>query len=765
MTENLRARTLACALALSATVLAGAAEPTNPAQFLIRDGDRVVFYGDSITDSEWYPTLVESYVLTRFPTWRNQFSNRGVSGDNAGSIARFERDVIAQKPNFCTYNMGFNDGGYFSFSPAALEKWLGNIEKSVSLARQADPKLRMVLVSPIPNEASVSQDPRWVSRDVYPYVMLSFGAEEAKLAQRLELPFIDVGRLYGQSMGLGKVAAGDTFQLSRDGVHPQREGQTLIACHLLQGLGADPLVASVAIAAAEPKVTEARRCKVSDLTVRDGVISFRRDSESLPCPIPPEARPFAFLVRLDDTLNADTLTVSGLSAPVYTLVIDDRTIAEIAGAELAAGVNLSRYANTPMIEQALAVMAAVRAKQVLEAEYFRKWIFAGKADGAGNPTDKADTADQATMDAARKAITAAETAAYAINLPKPHTFRLAPSTAKAGRYDFLATADISQPRLELTIEPLAVDWNRQALANNEVKVKLKNPARVPRTGTLRWRGGNGWTVTPAEMAFTVEAGKEVNMSFAVQLAGGAAPAPPPELEVRWPWSDNWAYPMTISRSVQLAPKLTIGKAMAKPTLTGKLDEWKTATTFTLDHPYFIDPAVPGKKLLWGGPQDLSGKFFLSWDESALYVAALVCDDEHVQNASKMMVWSQDCLMLAFSMKETALHSARHEIIFAAYQDRNDVTETVGAGTGSGAEIAFHSQVDKANGTCLYETAIPWSRLSSFTPAPGASFRFSLCVSEADSQPGKGYNYLSWTPGISYGKSPADLATLVLGPAP
>jgi hypothetical protein len=142
MTNTFRTSMLVCGLTLCAVLPARSAEQPAPTHFLIRNGDRVVFYGDSITDSEWYPTLVESYILTRFPTWRNHFSNRGVSGDNAGSIARFERDVIAQKPNFCTYNMGFNDGGYFSFSPAALEKWLANIEKSVGLARRADPELR-----------------------------------------------------------------------------------------------------------------------------------------------------------------------------------------------------------------------------------------------------------------------------------------------------------------------------------------------------------------------------------------------------------------------------------------------------------------------------------------------------------------------------------------------------------------------------------------------------------------------------------------------
>ena len=35
--------------------------------FAIKDGDRIVFYGDSITDQRLYTTFVETYIVTRFP--------------------------------------------------------------------------------------------------------------------------------------------------------------------------------------------------------------------------------------------------------------------------------------------------------------------------------------------------------------------------------------------------------------------------------------------------------------------------------------------------------------------------------------------------------------------------------------------------------------------------------------------------------------------------------------------------------------------------
>jgi hypothetical protein len=49
----------------------------------IKDGDTVVFYGDSITALHLYTRFVEEFALTRYPTLRVRFVNAGVPGDAA----------------------------------------------------------------------------------------------------------------------------------------------------------------------------------------------------------------------------------------------------------------------------------------------------------------------------------------------------------------------------------------------------------------------------------------------------------------------------------------------------------------------------------------------------------------------------------------------------------------------------------------------------------------------------------------------------------
>src|SRR5579864_5477286 len=109
------------------------------ADFLIHDGERVVFLGDSITEQRLYTTYIEAYALTRHPEWKLWFRNVGWGGDTSWLRQRshpdetklfaadeatqqqmvetavkrgLERDVLPLKPTFVTVNFGMNDHSY-----------------------------------------------------------------------------------------------------------------------------------------------------------------------------------------------------------------------------------------------------------------------------------------------------------------------------------------------------------------------------------------------------------------------------------------------------------------------------------------------------------------------------------------------------------------------------------------------------------------------------------------------------------------------------
>jgi lysophospholipase L1-like esterase len=83
------------------------------ADFELRDGDTVVFLGDSITAARGYTKIVEHYALMRYPDRRARFINAGQGGDTASaSLKRLERDVFDKGATVVTVAFGINDIGW-----------------------------------------------------------------------------------------------------------------------------------------------------------------------------------------------------------------------------------------------------------------------------------------------------------------------------------------------------------------------------------------------------------------------------------------------------------------------------------------------------------------------------------------------------------------------------------------------------------------------------------------------------------------------------
>src|ERR1041384_2003697 len=105
--------------------------------FALKDGDRVVFYGDSITDQRLYTTFTETYAVTRFPKMNVTFVHSGWSGDRVtggggGKIdERLKRDVFAYQPTVMTIMLGMNDASYRAFD----EKIFGTYTNGYQIGR------------------------------------------------------------------------------------------------------------------------------------------------------------------------------------------------------------------------------------------------------------------------------------------------------------------------------------------------------------------------------------------------------------------------------------------------------------------------------------------------------------------------------------------------------------------------------------------------------------------------------------------------------
>src|SRR5437667_1242743 len=153
--------------------------------FALKDGDRVVFFGDSITEQKLYTSDVEEFVITRFPQWKVSFTHSGVGGDKvnggrAGPVdLRLERDVFAYQPTVVTVMLGMNDGYTRPNNPAIFETYADGYRHIVEVIQSKAPDVRLMLIKPSPYD-DITRQPQF--EDGYNSVMQRFGEFVGNLA-------------------------------------------------------------------------------------------------------------------------------------------------------------------------------------------------------------------------------------------------------------------------------------------------------------------------------------------------------------------------------------------------------------------------------------------------------------------------------------------------------------------------------------------------------------------------------------------------------
>jgi lysophospholipase L1-like esterase len=393
----------------------------SPAAFALRDGDRVVFYGDSITQAGGYGQLVEAYVVTRFPSWQVSFENAGVGGDTvrggwAGPVdVRLERDVVARKPTVVTVMLGMNDGGYKPFDPTTLAAFSDGYAAIVRRLEQALPGVRLTLVRSSPFD-DVARPPQFAPG--YDDALRRLGCLVAALGAREKATVVDFRTPVNE--GVAAVLRSDP-ELARlllpDRVHPSAAGHLLMGATLLRAWGASATVTRVSIDAAARSVSSAENTTLSGLGATEaGGLRWTQLDRALPLPVSFDDADVELAQKAGaDLASLDTqpLAVSGLSAGRYQLKIDGQAIGTFAEGDLARGIDLARF-NTPQRWQAYSVRWSVEDSLQLQLLRRRLMASAGAAPEARAAIAFLDAQDDAARQARRESAT-----------PRPHAYELA----------------------------------------------------------------------------------------------------------------------------------------------------------------------------------------------------------------------------------------------------------------------------------------------------------------------------------------------------
>ncbi len=371
--------------------------------FFLKNGDRVLFYGDSITEQRYYTVAVETYVRTRFPHLRVRFLNSAVGGATvlgnwtAPVDLSLSRDVFPFHPDVVTIMLGMNDGHYRPWDDAIAKTYEDGYRRIIQSLRAHLPGVKVVLIEPTPWD-DVTQPPSYPYNPThapggYDSVIGRYGRFVRQLGARDHLAVVDFHspliKLMEETKQSDPALAG---KIIPGRIHPGASAELVMAQTLLKAWNAPATVTDVAINAASSSVEKSKNAQVTDLSSGPSSVTWTETDRALPYPImtlhsthwpqfppdpwgkneqifwplPPlesaEINPVAALVvkltGMYAALDSEPLRVTGLSGSSYQLKIDGQSVGTFSKGQLARGINLAQY-DTPMMQQADNVLTLV----------------------------------------------------------------------------------------------------------------------------------------------------------------------------------------------------------------------------------------------------------------------------------------------------------------------------------------------------------------------------------------------------------------------
>jgi lysophospholipase L1-like esterase len=421
-------------------------DPSKPIVDVIdpKNGDTVVFLGDSITHQCLYTQYVEDYFYTRYPRARIHFHNAGVGGDRAkDALIRFDEDVASYKPKYVTILLGMNDGTYTDFQKPVFDTYQKDM--STILDRIADLGATAVPMTPTMHDARARRlygKPMEPRDTYYNGVLALYGAWLREQAEVRGLGFVD---MYSplNAITLEQRTKDPKWTMIKDAVHPGPTGQVVMAAAILNDMVAKSSVSSVRVHEQDGKVTAtAGKGAITEFASEGGKISFTFAADSLPWVLPPDTAEGFTLTHAAHRFGNEKLTVNSLKPGKYDLTIDGQSIGTFTEEQLEAGVELGANDKTPQYQQALKI--ATLNKQRNEKAYYPIRDQYGALKGKRRELQKAIDANDPMLDAKRTEFEtwytamkknvsdlqakakALEDQIYTDNQPKPHRYEISP---------------------------------------------------------------------------------------------------------------------------------------------------------------------------------------------------------------------------------------------------------------------------------------------------------------------------------------------------
>ena len=212
----------------------------------IKDKEKIVFIGDSVTDSGrkrpigeglWdgtgngYVRVIENFLNVCYPERVIHVVNTGSSGNTTNDLlARFDRDCLDLKPNYAVICIGFNDVWRYFDEPSvteghvSLDKYTENLRAMADKCQAAG--VRCIFMTPYYLEPN-KEDLMRAKMDEYRAAMIKVAAEKGLDCVDLQSPFDKLMKYRYPAY------------ICWDRVHPGQVGSLVIAKTFLKYAGFD----------------------------------------------------------------------------------------------------------------------------------------------------------------------------------------------------------------------------------------------------------------------------------------------------------------------------------------------------------------------------------------------------------------------------------------------------------------------------------------------------------------------------------------------
>ena len=354
--------------------LAACAVPLQAAQpnQLLRDGDHVMMFGDSITALGINPMFVSDYLLMCKPAASLGLTCIARGGETATGCSAYAGVDMRIKPTVITTLFGWNDGGYSG--PLTEDRAKANrdgLTKIVNDAKKAGVRL-IVIGSPTCGDPDFGYSSNVQKAAEYNKVLAGLRDVGRDVAKKEGVRFAEIHDLMMGVLAKAKAKYGKrNYCFSRDaeydgGCHVSESGQLVIAYALLKAMGCDGDIGRITVDLAAGKAEAIDGHKV--LSMANGQVEI--ESSRYPFCFygddtvkATSTRNVIQFLPFNEDLNRFMLIVRNLGAG-KAKVTWGATSKEFSAAQLEKGINLAaEFLDNPFSEPFARAEQAIKGHQ------------------------------------------------------------------------------------------------------------------------------------------------------------------------------------------------------------------------------------------------------------------------------------------------------------------------------------------------------------------------------------------------------------------